>query len=101
MAKRSSSPPISALLGPTMPFREKADFLVWKVTYDYLMTNMDENAKLELDWYRENCSSESFDRFVYNFFEKFGNPYRGKLLNWTCINVSACAVSMMKEIFEQ
>ena len=100
MARRSSSPPLSVLMNQALSFSSKAEHLAWKVTYHYLMDNMDENAKLEFQWYQVKNTSKKTREFIFRFFEKYSNPLRGRIVEWECRNVSACAIATMREVFE-
>ena len=94
-------PTLAELVNERAAYRDKAEQLVWHTTFDFLLANMDENAKLELWWYWDRNSIARIKQFMDRFFMKYCNPYVSESsLMWSCRNVSACAVFTMREVFE-
>ena len=73
--------------------------LMWDVTHQYVAAHIDENARLELQWYVDNSASEKLDDFYVRFFWKYYDPDSESSVPFTCRNPSACAVATMREIY--
>ena len=92
---------LDAIAGSICTYEQKANHLVFKITYQYLMDNLDENAKAFYNWCLTYHSSDKNSEFIQCFFVKYGNPYGCKEpVAWACVNASACAIATMREVFD-
>ena len=83
-------------------YGEKADHLACMVTLKFLVEHMDDEARQHLSWLKHNATPERNDLFLKLFFNKYCNPFgSGDPVAWKCENVSACAVALMGQVYEE
>jgi hypothetical protein len=90
-------PTLVNLVNNMADFQTKCIYLAEKVTRQYLDQNLDEGARVQLEWYRHNYSERLFLRV---FFDRYSNVFEGNSITWTCRNPSAAAIALLREMFE-
>ena len=72
----------------------KADWLVCKLTLQYLEESLDAEAQKWWTWHKTQYDEREFLR---EFFQRYSNVFAAGTIKWLCVNPSAAAVALMKE----